>query len=110
MKKIQIQILVAIAFITIFILIKYLSTNIPNEALYAIYLIGGIGLVNFLRYIYLHSGKRSFIFHLLGFIFMGLSWISLFIFKKDAIDIGIVFAIVSLIFLGLGIMGKFKGE
>jgi hypothetical protein len=108
MKKIQI--IVVIAFISIFILMMHLLADIPSEALYIIYLLGGIGLVYFLRSVYLYHGKRTYIFYLLAFVFMVLNMISLFVLKKDAIAIGIAFSIVSLIFLALGMIENIEGN
>ena len=108
MKKLQIQIIVLIFFISAFLLINHLLINIPIKASYIIYLMGIIGVVYFLRSLYLHHRKRTYIFYLLGFIFMTLNMIILFIFKSDALDIGIAFSIVSLIFLVLGMVGKYS--
>jgi len=69
-----------------------------------LYLIGILGIVFFLRAVYLKKGRRTLIFYLLFFVFNGLGFASMYFFKN--ITLVMVLIALSIIFLIMGAVGR----
>jgi FtsH-binding integral membrane protein len=111
MRKTKILAIVVpvIVFIIGFILIKNLMGNLHSESLYIyyIYLIAGLGIIHFLRSIYLKKEKRSFPLFFLYFLIMALCFISVFVLKAP-FYITYALVIIATIFLILGVLDMFR--
>ena len=73
-----------------------------------LYVIGIIGIVLFLRAVYLKRGIRTLTFYFLFFVFNGLGFASMYIFNN--ITVVMVFIVISIIFLMLGIAGRVSNK